>query len=191
MAARCIRSLLGVALALTCSNVHASVADQLLAEAIRDGSLEGVTSAVRQGANVNADTSSAESVAPPLIFAILRNRPEIIRVLIDAGADPNDPHHFDYPLVTAVNADTRVLELVLRAKLKNINAHTATGDTALEHAARCKAYIYANLLREVVSGVSHRTAIEMLACWLRPERIRTSPATTANHRSISRPLQTT
>jgi ankyrin repeat protein len=150
MGTKCNRLIRWVALSLVCTNVHASVADHRLAEAIRDGSLEGVTSAIRQGANVNADTSATESVAPPLIFAILRNRPEIVRALIEAQADLNDPHRFDYPLVTAVNADTRVLELILEAGPRDLNAHTGRGETALEHAAGCKAYIYANLLKNGV-----------------------------------------
>src|SRR6266849_5916951 len=147
MAIRYGRSLLGAVLALMCINVQASVADQRLAEAIRDGSLEGVTGAIRLGANINADTSAPESVAPPLIFAILRNKPEIVRALIAAQADLNDPHHFDYPVVTAVNADTRILKFVLGAKLKDLNAHTEQGMTALEQSAACKAYTYAGLLK--------------------------------------------
>lgn len=121
--------------------------DRRLSEAIEAGSIAGITIAVQQGANLNADWAGQNSLLPPLTHGILKNKPDVVKALLDAGLDPNKPHNFEYPLVSAVNADTRILKIVLQRPINDLNAHFGERETALEHASSCKPYIYAELIR--------------------------------------------
>ena len=144
------RTMLSAILLLAAGCVFASDADQKLADAIKDGDVAAIRAAAHQGANINADVSGNNTRAPPLIYAILLNRPEVVDVLLELGADPNDPHHWGYPLYAAVNADTNILKLLLRTKNSDLNAHNESGavtETALERAVGCRPRMYAELVQ--------------------------------------------
>ena len=73
-----------------------------LHRAARDGDEQRIRSLLADGANVNAMTSLQE---PPLFFAAERNQAGAVRVLLDAGADPN---------IRDVNGRTPLCELIGR-----------------------------------------------------------------------------
>lgn len=128
------------------SRLKTSVNRQLT-EAIDADDAVGITKAISQGADLNVDSTGPGSNVPPLTLAILKNKPDVVKILLDAGAAPNAPHNFEYPLVSAVNADTRILKIILQAHIKDLNAHVNERETALEHAASCKPFIYAELIK--------------------------------------------
>lgn len=141
---------LTAALLFAAGGAFASDADQKLADAIENGDVAALKAAVHQGAKVNADISGSNTRAPPLIYAILRNRPEVVEVLLELGADPNDPHRWGYPIYEAVNADTNILKLLLKTKIPNLNAPNASEAitaTPLERAVGCRPSMYAELVQ--------------------------------------------
>ena len=82
-------------------------------EAIRSGSSEAVVKLIRQG----FDVDYAECAhTPPLIYAIMHERPGIVQTLLLYGANPNiTDHRGETPLHTAVKLQTiETLHLLLR-----------------------------------------------------------------------------
>jgi ankyrin repeat protein len=57
-----------------------------LAKAIKDGKLAVVVELLKRGADVNALDSSGDT---PLYIAAGKGNPELVKLLLDAGADPN------------------------------------------------------------------------------------------------------
>jgi len=122
-------------------------ANQQLTEAIDAGDTAGTTAAIGHGADLNVDWNGPRSIVPPIILAILKNRPDVVKALVEAGANPNAPHNFEYPLISAVNADTRILRIILQTQIKDLNAHIGERETALERAVACKKFIYVELIK--------------------------------------------
>lgn len=136
-----------LALVLGSAPTYGASEDQFLMDAIRDGNVKQIKDAVGQGANVNSDGANLDPALPPLIFAISINQRNVVGALLNHGADPNLIHRGHHPLDQAVNADSRVLRLMLDAKA-NPNTHTSLGDTPLHRAASCSPQTYIALAKE-------------------------------------------
>lgn len=113
--------------------------DQALLNAISQEDRVAIHQAIQAGARVNNDGKGLNPGLPPLILAILVNNPESVEVLLKAGADPNLVQNSQHPLYQAVNADTRILKLLLDAKA-NPNAPVFLGypPSSVQRVARDK-----------------------------------------------------
>jgi ankyrin repeat protein len=67
-----------------------SEATSMLVSAIAAGNLSQASAAIEGGANVNADTGDGRT---PLIVAAMFTKPEMVRLLLDHGADPRKRAH--------------------------------------------------------------------------------------------------
>jgi outer membrane protein assembly factor BamB len=104
------------------STLTASAVDELVEKlwrAARTGDLEALNEALSEGADVNAMTPYRSTA---LVFAADRGHAEIVRRLLEAGADPNikDTFYNMYPLDWArSNRRDEVVELLLNHGLAN------------------------------------------------------------------------
>lgn len=124
----------------------AANADQALIDAIQKGDAPAISAAIQSGANVNNDGTGVNPGLAPIIVAILSNDPEVVAMLLKAGADPNLVQHDHYPIYDAVNADTRILKLLLDARANpNVTTRLGNYDTPLHRAASCDRQTYIEL----------------------------------------------
>jgi outer membrane protein assembly factor BamB len=93
----------------------ASLADEELWDAARRGDLEAVTRLLASGVDVNAKTRYG---ATALFFACGQGRVDVVRLLLDKGADPNakDTFYGATPLNWAVNHGSSEIALLLVRK---------------------------------------------------------------------------
>ncbi|MGD9720082.1 MAG: ankyrin repeat domain-containing protein [Pirellulales bacterium] len=105
--------------------------DHAVFNAIRAGDAAVLESHLREGAPANAQAADGTT---PLMLASLHGTPEMVRLLLDYGADPNlaDKRRAT-PLLFAVG-DARKVELLI-ARGANVNARSSTGNTPLVAAA--------------------------------------------------------
>jgi ankyrin repeat protein len=105
------------------------------------GDARGVSVILRQGADPNgqgasSDPECAESFEPcsgtPLIFAASKGRTGVVKILLDAGANPNNSDRLGLtPLIWTTNCEC-VAILITRGA--DINRRTLLGKTALMYA---------------------------------------------------------
>lgn len=102
----------------------------LLSEAIRDGDPERVRALVNDGVSINAKGFLI------LFSASMRGNPEVIKVLLEAGADVNGCQGDQTPLMAAVlwNTDARAVRTLMQAGA-DVNRATAKGHTPLMFAS--------------------------------------------------------
>jgi ankyrin repeat protein len=117
--------------AMLAGPVFAAISDSDFVELCMEGSLQQITDAIDNGANVNAKIDGG---ATPLICAAAVNRnPEAIKALINAGADVNarDATGFS-PLILAAGNNNLSLEAItaLINAGADVNAKTLEGRTA-------------------------------------------------------------
>ncbi len=150
------------ALLLECMEVQQNLdANQELINAVKSGNLEGVEAALSKGADVNHATNedmTALSLAArdghegivrvllehkadanrgyPLLFAMDKGRINIVKILIEAGADPNEADNFGHSALmeAAMLGYTQTVRLLLKAGA-DINHADHEGNTALIWAA--------------------------------------------------------
>ena len=97
-----------------------------LMTAARTGNLEVVDAFLAHGADVNAATVSLGATA--LMWAVAAPHPAVVRVLLDAGADPNTSTTDGYTtlMYAARNGDIAMAETLIAAGV-DINTTSATG----------------------------------------------------------------
>ncbi len=107
-------------------------ADDLLFHACVNGDAPQARMALRWGANPNAHRFY--NPGGPLGLAALNGRTEVVRVLVQAGADLNRPYgflHYKPPLVWAAkNGDLETVRVLLDAGA-DLNAKSCENETAL------------------------------------------------------------
>lgn len=64
-------------------------ADARLADAVENGNLEAAAAALDAGANPDGRRTRRRDNLPPLFVAVLRRRPDMVRLLLERGANPN------------------------------------------------------------------------------------------------------
>lgn len=82
----------------------------------------------------------------PMTEAILSNKIDAVQARLSLGDDVRSAPDGFVPVVMAVNADTRILKLILDAGA-DPNQRTSQGETALARAAGCRPSIYVQLLK--------------------------------------------
>ena len=108
-----------------------------LLSAAQYGHTEEVINLIKNG-NVNINTQDANGYTP-IFLAVIDNHTDIVKILIEAGADPNIPNNFDkYPIIKAASYNyVKTIKELVKAKNINLNIKTSpNGDTPLIIAAR-------------------------------------------------------
>ncbi len=105
----------------------------LLMTAARTGNVQVVNALLAHGAHVNAATSATKSTA--LMWAVAEPHPDIVRALLDAGADPHPSTASGFPplLFTAGNGDIEIAETLIAAGV-DVNETGVDGTHALPYA---------------------------------------------------------
>ena len=131
------------------ANVNASQASGLtpLMTAARTGSTEVVRLLVGHGADVNAVTGETRSSA--LMWAVSEPHPEIVHLLLEAGADPHlsTVKGFTPLMFAARNGDIATAEALLAAGV-DVNEPSADGTHALPFAITSAQDAFARFLLE-------------------------------------------
>lgn len=125
--------LLLVSLILSFSQLHAQANDEFL-DAVRDGNLEKVKVLLKTKVNLNA-TDSREMT--PLLLSSADNNLDMVKVLVEGGADVNRKHKETgkTPLIyAAANGHVDILRYLLSRPGIIVNAKDKEGKTALIHA---------------------------------------------------------
>ncbi|MGA1197817.1 MAG: ankyrin repeat domain-containing protein [Candidatus Latescibacterota bacterium] len=113
------------------SHVQASQLDSLLVQAAATGNIEIAQVALKSGANVN--TTIHQGTA--LWWAVEKNHPAIVRLLLDAQPDIEKDRYDVTPLLEAVRLGHQdILDMLLKAKA-NPNAQDTFDKTPLMYAA--------------------------------------------------------
>jgi len=113
------------------SQVQASQLDSLLVQAAATGNIEITQVALQSGANVNTTIHAGTA----LWWAIEKNHPAIVRLLLDAQADTEIDRYDVTPLLEAVRLGHKdLLDMLLKAKA-NPNSRETLGKTPLMYAA--------------------------------------------------------
>jgi ankyrin repeat protein len=130
---------------------------EALAQSIRFGDVGAAREALARGAPVNGAPGD-EKHWRPLILAIESNRPEIVGLLFEHGADPNRKSRLGEPaLILAVRAKNRDIVRKLLAAGGRSDAKSIGGFTPLMEAARAGASGIASDL--ISAGASSRTTL--------------------------------
>jgi len=105
----------------------------LLMTAARTGNVQVVNALLAHGADVNAATSATTSTA--LMWAVAEPHPDIVRALLDAGADPHPStaNGFSPLLFAARNGDIEMAETLIAAGV-DVNETGMDGTHALPYA---------------------------------------------------------
>lgn len=119
---------------------------ELLYCAVACGSVEDIDRALEQGATIDARNNAGD--VTPLIVAADAQRPDLVRVLLERGADPNAEALAGVtPLYNAIVADdVEVIEMLVRAGADPNRLHR--GETALDVAIRMEKANAIRVLRE-------------------------------------------
>ena len=157
------------------ANVNASQASGLtpLMTAARTGSTEVVRTLVGHGAEVNAVTAETRSSA--LMWAVSEPHPEIVRLLLDAGADPrlSTVKGFTPLMFAARNGDVATAKALIAAGV-DVNEPSADDTHALPFAIVSAQDAFARFLLEqgadpnsTINGISAlHAAAGNVAMWL-------------------------
>ena len=160
---------------LFASPALAAMSDEDFIELSLRGTLQQIQEAIRNGANVNARERLGDSIITPLNRAAAGNlNPEVIRVLIEAGADVNERGAFECtPLFSAIyNPNLEVMIALIEAGA-DVNARNAFGRTPLLEAIKAT-YLEVAILTILVNAgadVNARTdffemtALMMASLW--------------------------
>ena len=132
--------------------------EKKLLDASANGSAEDVSQLLTYGVDPNCQQSSGDNMAcktaAPLHLAILNDHIDVVKILLDEGADPNkkyvnNRHDERTPLIMAIfRNNSKVIELLLEAGA-DLNVEHKSGSTLLHLAAQhcCKDAVKALLAR--------------------------------------------
>lgn len=112
-----------------------------LIDAIKKNSLQEVQKVIKSGADVNAsfeDLENQNEIKTLLILAVEHGNIDILKFLIDSGADINSNISSNTPLMAATESDDLNSVKILVEAGANVNAENQTGDKALDIAYQHK-----------------------------------------------------
>lgn len=92
--------------------VYAETVDEHLVEAVTRGDVGIISTLLKQGADVNYQNPGGST---PLFVATNKNKTDVVRLLLERGADPNIHPKQNSPLTRAVGRDTEIVRLLLAA----------------------------------------------------------------------------
>jgi len=142
-----------------CKAISEKGLDQVLIEAADKPQPAVLSALIRAGANVNAQTTWG---TPPLSRAL--GLPENVKVLLNSGADPNQPDANKVPPLVDTCCP-KSFELLLHSKRINVDAVNGFGQTALMIAAMFGRVEFAKALLEHGANPNlvtscHRTLVQ-------------------------------
>ncbi|MBP7283433.1 MAG: ankyrin repeat domain-containing protein [Leptospiraceae bacterium] len=151
--------LLLVSLLFGISSIHAQANNDFL-EAVKDGDIEKVQIFLKTKVNVNA-TDSREMT--PLLIAAGDNNLEMVKLLVEAGADVNRKHKEtgkNALIQAASNGHLDILRYLLARPGVLVNAKDKEGKTALIHAVFNARKDAVNLLLDNKANPNARTNVD-------------------------------
>ena len=118
-----------------------------------------VSALLARGANI--DAKKAESLHTPLYIAIDKNRPGIVKLLLDAGADRNTVFQGNWtPAHTAAKCPNYEIMRMLLENEVDLNVQSLdTGETPLHVATGCRHMEIVKMLLEAGADVGVKTAV--------------------------------
>jgi ankyrin repeat protein len=125
-----------------------SASGDQLCTAIRNNNLQNVTDLIAAGADVNANTGSGEAWTP-LVNAAYVGNVDIVRLLIDKGADVNGVCGDYSPLFRAACDNKLDVAKLLVEKGANVNFKNSKGETPLFTAS---SYGFAGVVQFLISS---------------------------------------
>jgi ankyrin repeat protein len=137
---------------------HAADPREALNQAIRVGDVPAAREAISRGAPINGAPGD-EKHPRPLILAIEHDRPEIVRLLLERGADPNRRSRIGEPaLILAIRETDSDIPRQLLAKGASTATPSVRGYTPLMEAAQRGSATLVDLLLR--TGADPRVALE-------------------------------
>lgn len=123
--------------------------EQTLLDAVRASDVETVRTLLKRGINPNAQDAGRDSA---LLLAVRQDHPELVQVLLDAGAYVDVRGRGFTPLGLAVRQGSLLLVRMLLRAGADPDIRNVDGDTALHSAVRLKRIDIASALARVRPG---------------------------------------
>lgn len=135
----CISAYAGITVALCAPRVYALNQDELdsnLIKAAREADAPMMRRLLEKGADPDAIDAQSPRGETPLIYAVLQNRTDIVKILFDYGADPDAPGEEERtPLFYATALGNHDMIRLLVKNDADINMRDKTGSTPVMLAA--------------------------------------------------------
>ncbi len=163
------------------SSYAADRATRLLLHAASVGNARNVRAALAAGARIDehSEAFAGAGLQPPIVSAALAGHHEIVRILLEAGADPSIPEKDGFTVwhAAAFQGRARVLAVLLGFDVPGMGPSPSDGFWPLHRAAWCRTPRHFESVRFLIEEADHpcdvsgndgRTPLEMA----RQERIR-------------------
>jgi ankyrin repeat protein len=151
-----------LALVLFSFSLFADAADDLY-EAVRDGNIEKVKTLIKAKAPLNGREGKDSLPLSPLMIAANDNNYDIVKLLVDAGADLNKKNKENGKtalMYSSSNGHIETVKLLLQKPGLLINAKDKEGKTALLHAVFYARKEIVALLIDNKANVNARTNVD-------------------------------
>lgn len=121
-----------------------------LFEAIKEGNVKKAKKAIEKGADVNGPENENAPTTYPLIKAVKLNHLDIVKLLLERGANPNIARPIDHqtPLMLAIKQDNPEMTKLLLDYKCDVNGESLMGRNALNISALWNSVKAATVLLE-------------------------------------------